>query len=66
MGQVLLLFSFAADLWWPKGFSEILSCIHFATFRTDDAVDKAGRYFYSEGIGEVVRLLCSVRMDDVV
>ena len=44
MGQVLLLFSFAADLWWPKRFSEILSCIHFATFRTDDAVDKAGTF----------------------
>ena len=38
---------------------------HFGTFRTDDAVDKAGT-FTGGGISEIEGLMCNARMDDVV
>ena len=62
MGQVLFLFSFATDLWWPKRFSRVCPYILEQMMQYMRLVAT----FTGEGISEVEGLMCNARMDDVV
>ena len=63
-GQVLFLFSFAADLWWPKQFSKRFRSLAYIKFTTFTTNHEAGS-FTGEGISEVEGLMCSARMDNI-